>query len=210
MPFCKSYNRLLDEHLHILIAQGNHEAYIKLKNRYHRYAESFSQEILSQYQGSGIARSDLVCICDACFIYVVKKYDPQRCSFYSFWKEIVEKSIIDYYVDNSYLANAKVFRGFLSFDDEFDERRIADERVCEADDKAIDEKRLKELRKIIIKNKKEFKPREFMLLNMLIDGYDLSDLDHSNMISTSVLYLTFNSACEKLKLIIEEEQKKYQ
>ena len=30
-----SYNRILDEHLHTLIAQGNHEALERLKRRYH-------------------------------------------------------------------------------------------------------------------------------------------------------------------------------
>ena len=30
----RSYHRILDEHLHILITQGNHDAYQKLKRRY--------------------------------------------------------------------------------------------------------------------------------------------------------------------------------
>ena len=208
MPFSKSYNRLLDEHLHILIAQGNHEAYLKLKERYLKHAEALSKEILEQYQGSGVIHSELVSICNHCFLYVVKKYDPQLCSFYTFWKSVVEQSIIDYFVDNSYLANARAFYGYLHFGEELDERKMVEERISE-NDTYLDEKRLKELKKVIFKHKDEFKPREFMILNMYLQGYDVKDLEHTKLFSRSVLYLTFNSACNKLKSIIEKQRKKY-
>ena len=42
----KPYNRILDEHLHILAAQGNHEAYLKLQKCYHMHALSLCAELL--------------------------------------------------------------------------------------------------------------------------------------------------------------------
>ena len=113
MPSSKSYNRTLDEHLHILVAQGNHEAYLRLKKRYKRYAASLVREILSQYQGTGINHSDLVNLCDNRFSSIVQRYDPQLCSFFTYWKDMNEQVIMDYLAENSYLGNAKTFRGFI-------------------------------------------------------------------------------------------------
>ena len=58
----KSYNNLLDDHLHILIAQGNHEAFEKLKKRYHYHAIHLCRDILRQYEKTGISAPDLVIV----------------------------------------------------------------------------------------------------------------------------------------------------
>lgn len=63
----KSYNQILDEHLYILVAQGNHEAFIKLRKRYHKHALSLSTELIRQYNSSGITRADLVAVCEGYF-----------------------------------------------------------------------------------------------------------------------------------------------
>ena len=196
----KTYNRILDEHLHILITQGNHEAYLYLIKRYRKYFKGLTCEMLENYPSSGVSFKELMAICSQMFPNVVRKYDPQRLSsFFVFWRESSEKAIVDYLLENSYLANAAMFRGFVSFDEEADERRFAGERIAEFNEHHYSEKRIEELKKIITAHKKEFKHQEFAMLTLMLEGYDLNDLEHSGMMSRSSLYLTFNSACEKIK-----------
>ena len=67
----KSYNTILDEHLHILIAQGNHEAYVKLVRRYRNHAAKLCHELLTQYEKTGVTVADLLAVCGDCFIGVL-------------------------------------------------------------------------------------------------------------------------------------------
>ena len=62
----RSYHRILDEHLHILITQGNHDAYQKLKRRYRYHSLTLCRDILSQYSKTGVTMQELITICDAC------------------------------------------------------------------------------------------------------------------------------------------------
>ena len=105
---------------------------------------------------------------------------------------------MDYLLENSYLANAAVFRGFVTFDEELDERRCASDRLAEFDDR-IDARRVEMLRRLINEHKDEFKNHEFAVLTLMLDGYDLNELEHTGIISKSYLYLTFIRAVEKLK-----------
>ena len=207
MPPSKSYRRILDEHLHILIAQGNHEAYLKLARRYKEYAENLTRELMEQYPGSGVLSSEIMAVCSHRFPYIVKKYDPQLCSFYTFWKEASEQAVIDYFIDNSYLASAKVFRGFIHYDEEIDERRLNYERVAENDDNKHIERLARELKRILTKNKDKFKKQEFAVIYLILEGYSIKELEHGGIMSRSSLYLTFTSACNKLKDILETRKK---
>ena len=196
----KSYNRILDEHLHILVTQGNHEAYLRLYKRYKKYSEGLTCEMLERYPNTGVSFQELMAICAQIFPSVVKKYDPERLSsFFVFWRESNEKAIVDYLLENSYLANAAIFRGFVSFDEESDERRFAVDRLAEFNEHHYNEKRIEELKKIVITHRKDFKHQEFAMLTLMLEGYDLNDLEHTGMMCRSSLYLTFNSACDKLK-----------
>ena len=203
----KSYKRILDEHLHILICQGNHEAYLKLASRYHEYAQNLAREILQQFTGSGVSFGELMAVCSHRFCHVVRKYDHQLCSFYNFWKDATEQAIMDYLLDNSYLANAKAFRGFIHYDEELDERRIVGEHLAEFNDDYHLKMLVKELKRLVNMNKDKFKKQEFTLLILVLDGYSLKELEHTDMMSRSALYLTFNNACQKLKEIVEGKAK---
>ena len=203
----KSYTRILDEHLHILISQGNHEAYLRLTKRYREYANSLARELLDQYPGSGVSFIDAVAICSDVFPKVVKKFDHQKCSFFVFWKESSENAIVDYLLDNSYQANAKVFRGIIRLDEETSERRLFFDRVSENDNDYYKERLIKELKRLLNHYKVHFKRQEFALMHLILQGYDVKDLEHTGMMSRSHLYLTFNSACEKLRRIIEKRKK---
>ena len=204
----KTYNRILDEHLHILITQGNHEAYLYLVKRYRKYFKGLTCEMLEKYPSSGVSFKELMAICSQLFPHIIRKYDPQRLSsFFIFWRESSEKAIVDYLLENSYLANAAMFRGFVSFDEEADERRFAGERIAEFNEHHYNEKRIEELKRIIHAHRKEFKHQEFAMLTLMLEGYDLNDLEHSGMMSRSSLYLTFNNACDKIRKYIQTTKK---
>ena len=198
----KTYNRILDEHLHILITQGNHEAYLYLVKRYRKYFKGLTCEMLEKYPNSGVSFKELMAICSQLFPHIIRKYDPQRLSsFFIFWRESSEKAIVDY------LANAAMFRGFVSFDEEADERRFAGERIAEFNELHYNEKRIEELKRIIYDHRKEFKHQEFAMLALMLEGYDLNDLEHTGMMSRSSLYLTFNNACDKIRKYIQAAKK---
>ena len=204
----KTYNRILDEHLHILITQGNHEAYLYLVKRYRKYFKGLTCEMIEKYPNSGVSYKELMAICSQIFPSIVRKYDPGRLSsFFVFWRESSEKAMVDYLLENSYLANAAMFRGFVSFDEEADERRLAGERLAEFNETHYSEKRIEELKKIINAHRKEFKHQEFAMLTLMLEGYDLNDLEHSGMMSRSSLYLTFNNACDKIRKYLKRVKK---
>jgi len=206
-PSNKSYRRILDEHLHILIAQGNHEAYLKLLRRYKDYAENLAHELLDQYPGSGVLVTEITAVCSNRFSYIVRKYDPQLCSFYTFWRESSEQAIIDYFIDNSYLASAKAFRGFIHYDEEVDERRLNYERIAENDEDKYVDKVVRELKRVLNRHKDKFKKQEFAVMYLTLEGYSIKELEHTGMMSRSSLYLTFTAACDKLKTILEAFKK---
>ena len=100
-----------------------------------------------------------------------------------------------------------MFRGFVSFDEEADERRFAGERIAEFNEHHYNEKRIEELKRIIHAHRKEFKHQEFAMLTLMLEGYDLNDLEHTGMMSRSSLYLTFNNACDKIRKYIQTAKK---
>ena len=199
----RSYNRILDEHLHILIAQGNHEAYQRLKKRYRFHALKLCRDILSQYSKSGITISDLLVVCDDCFPFAVGKFDSSLSSFFSFWKEMTTQTIMDYLVNNAYTADASEFSGAISMDQEFEDRHVFSDYIAENDDDLHKRKMIRDLRNIIAKNECSFSIKEYALLNLILDGYSIGDLEHTGLLSRSKIYLTFNSAVKKLKTIID-------
>lgn len=205
----KSYNRLLDEHLHILISQGNHEAYQRLKKSYHLHALSLCSDILFQYPESGVSRNELVVICDDFFPVVVAKFNPTLSSFYSFWKEGTIKEIMDYMIDNSYGAEAVTFRGTVSFNQE-NEKNGNDyaDILAEVDDNYEKRRLMFEIKGMIARNRLTFSSQERTILILLLEGYSFGELEHNGLMSRANLYLTFNNAIKKLKKCITNWIKK--
>ena len=198
----KSYNRILDEHLHILVAQGNHEAFEKLEKRYHFHGIYLCREILKQYEETGISVADLVMVCDSSFRSIVEKYDAGLSSFFSFWKQIAGHQLMEYLTNNSYTADASNFKGSLSIDQEFEDCRSFADLLCEIDDSKNKRKRIADIKRIISKHELHFTKQESAMLNLVLEGYSIPDLEHSGVMSRSSLYLTFNAAVEKLRKII--------
>ena len=198
----KSYNNILDEHLHILIAQGNHEAFERLEKRYRSQAVYLCREILKQYEQTGISSADLLTVCDSSFRSIVEKYDAELSSFFSFWKQIASHQIMEYLTDNSYTAEASTFKGSISIDQGLEDNRPFADLLCEIDDSKNKRKRIADIKRIIKRHLLHFTKQESSMLNLILDGYSIPDLEHSGIMSRSSLYLTFNAAVEKLRKII--------
>lgn len=199
----RSYNRILDEHLHILVAQGNHEAYQRLKKRYYFHSLKLCRDIMSQHSKSGVTIAELLAVCDDCFPIAVTKFDPSLSSLFSFWRELTTQTIMDYLIDNAYTANGAEFSGAISLDQEFEDKHTISDYVSEKDDDYHKRKLIVEIRNAIAKNEKFFTRKEYALLNLILDGYSIGELEHSGLISRTNLYLTFKSAVRKLKRFVK-------
>ena len=195
----KSYNQILDEHLHILIAQGNHEAYNTLRKRYHIHASILVCELLKQYAYTGISSPELVSVCEEHFVFVISKYVPGRSSFYSFWKSSTSQHLMDYLVEHSYGADAYVFRGSISFDQKNEEMHSFSELIAEKSDEKAIKRKIFEIKHTIHKFDAFFSSTEKTLLNLILDGYSLADFEHTGVLRKSQINLTYKSAIEKLQ-----------
>ena len=199
-----SYNRILDEHLHTLIAQGNHEAFERLKRRYQYHSYALCHDLLNQYQKTGISITELMAVCEGQFVFIVKKYDPSLSTFFSFWKDVTMHRLMDYLVDNSYKIDSPDINGNISLDQEFEDKHTLSDYIYEKDDDFREKKRkLFEIKNVIARNDDVFTKQEAALLNLILNGYSIADLEHSGVMSRSALYLTFKSATEKLQKLIK-------
>ena len=205
----KTYSRILDEHLHTLIAQGNHEAYLSMKKSYHMHALSLCSGVLTQYPRSGVTRRELIAVCDNFFPWVVFKFNPTLSSFFSFWKESTMREIMDYMMENSYGADAYSFKGIVSFDQQDNDHNSYSEFIAEVDEDPSLRRRIFEVKGIINRYSVFFTNLEKAVLLLMLDGYSIQDLEQARIMSKSTLYLTFNTAVEKLKNCLKRNVKKY-
>ena len=200
-----SYNRILDEHLHALIAQGNHEALTKLKRRYHCHSLALCRDLLNQYQKTGISIQELLIVCEDTFIIVIQKYDSSKSSFFSFWKESTLHRLIDYLVDNAYKEDSCGIKGNISLDQVFEDNHSLSDYLFEKDDREK-KKMIFEIKSIIIQNESIFLRQEAALLNLILDGFTMAELEHGGLTSKSTLYLTFKNAARKLQSLIKKSK----
>ena len=195
----KSFNRILDEHLHILIAQGNHEAFNQLRRRYHRHALVLTTELIQQFNDTGITKKELVTVCDDHFVFVLSKYITGLSSFYSFWKESTMQALMDYIVENSYDGDASTFKGVISFDQNYDEKHLYSDFLAERGNEKKLRKKIFEVRQILKKYDIFFTYQEKTLLTLILEGYTLAEIEHAGLLGKSHLYLTYKNAVSKLK-----------
>ena len=203
----KSFNQILDEHLYILIAQGNHEAFNKLRKRYHRHALVLTTELVQQYSNSGISRKELMAVCEGHFPFVIYKYISGLSSFYSFWKESTTQELMDYIIENSYDGKAFIFRGAISFDQNSDEKHYYGEYLGEKGDEKVLRRKMFEIKNVIKKYDVFFTSQEKAILSLVLEGYTLMELEHTGMLSISHIYLTYKTALEKLQNYMNESDK---
>jgi len=207
MRFCKSYRRILDEHLHALVAQGNHAAYKQLENRYKKAADLLTKELIhSKYSNCGVTPSEITSVCTDNFSYIVKKYDCSMSAFYTFWRRTIELQIADYVNSNYFSDKSKTLVSFISYDEDLSDSLIGLEYIAEIDENNQRMRQIHEIKSVILANKSEFENAEFMMLLLTLDGYSIADFEHTGITSQSTLYLTFNRAIAKLEKILKKEK----
>jgi hypothetical protein len=199
----RSYHRLFDEHLHYLIAQGNHEAYVRLKKRYKYHSLTLCRDFLAQYCDTGISIRELLLVCDGCFLAAVRKFEPLLKSFFSYWKDMATRRIMEYMIDNAYIISFDSRKDIVSLDEDYENKHPTLDMVCEKDDDRHKKRVLFEVKNVIAKNKEVFTKLESTILSLILDGYSLGELEHGEIVSRSNLYLTFKSAVEKLQKLIK-------
>lgn len=199
----KTYNRIVDEHLHTLITQGNHEALIRLRKRYQTNIVSLSCEMLSRFQNTGIQHKELISLCEDNFNYIVRNYDPQLSSFFYFWKDVTTNTIMDYIQENSYRAGAKMFNGLFSLNSEYDDGREYSDIISESDEETFKRRLAKEMEAFIDHFASIFTKDELALLSLAMNGYTLAEMEKGNMMSRSEIHLTFKSAIKKIQNLMK-------
>lgn len=199
-------DRTLDEHLHNLIAQGNYEAYKRLAKRYQHHASCLCRGILKQYPKVIATHADLMTVCSDCFVGIVKKYDSQLSSFFSFWKEATMRHVMDYILDSLDSPNDSTVQTYLSLDDEFADHHPLSAYIYEKDD---DNKRVFvfEIENIIARHKNVFRPEEIAVITLILEGYTIKEIENCGFQKLSALYLTLKSAIRKLKRIYKKTHK---
>lgn len=209
MPSYRTYRRILDERTHTFIAQGNHVAYVQLQDRYKRASQALIHELTDiKYQTCGVTPNELTTVCNDAFPYVVRKFDPQRCAFYTFWRKTVELQIADYVNNNYYSEKSRTQISFVSLDEDYNESTFVLDSVMESDENYQRMRSIRELKITINRHKRDFERQEFMMLLLTLDGYTIADFEHTGITSQSTLYLTFKKAINKLANIIRSEKKK--
>ena len=197
----------MDEHLHILISQGNHEALKRLEKRYQRHNLRLCRELYAQYQKTGVTLKEITSVCNGSFSATVKKYDPQLNSFYSFWRDNMIHNVMNYMIENAYIVDYEDFKSLVSLDEQAGERLSFGDVLYEKDEDPLKRRLVLDLEIFIEKNKNSYTGAEYTLLKLVLDGYSLADLEHSGVMSKSTLYLTFKSAVEKLKRLIDRTKR---
>lgn len=200
----KSYFSILDEHLHILVTEGCHEALERLQKRYRFHAANLCRDLLNQYMRTGIRVRELMQLCDNSFLYIVRNYDSGLNSFFSYWKEYTLHKIMEYMINNSYITNLEAIQGLSLEDQEKENERRFSAFLLEKDDVRVKKRKAFEIKNFIFKHERSFSSQESTLLNFVLDGFSLRELEHVGLISRSKLYLTFNAAIDKLKNLIKQ------
>ena len=111
---------------------------------------------------------------------------------------------MDYLVDNSYKADSLELNGNISLDQELEDRHPLSDYIHEKDDLREKKRKLFEIKNVIARNDDVFTKQEAALLNLVLSGYTIADLEHSGVMSRSSLYLTFKTAVEKLQKLVRK------
>ena len=203
----KTYNRVLDENLHILVTRGCHEAFLELKKRYHRHASVLCNKLLEQYPNTGISKKELVSISDTNFPIVVRKYVSGVSSLYIFWETCTKQVLMDYLVDYSYDAEGIFFSGTFSLEDLMDNKHGSFDFLNEKDPDRNLKRKVFEVKSILAKYDMFFTTAEKGVMNLVLSGYSLMELEKTGLYKKSQLYLTFKNAIEKIKRYLNSDHK---
>lgn len=126
----KKFQNVSDEDLIDLIHQGNVDASNILFSRYHHYSWRLGYEFDVQHPDSGITVEDYRQVAFSMVVVCLKKYLDTGTSFYPYWKTSVQNELMEYFLENSYTAQAIVYKGIPLDDDRYS---IVAEEIGEID-----------------------------------------------------------------------------
>ena len=196
--------RIPDEQLHSLTIKGIHEAFVELKKRYHKHSLILVNQLLTQYINTGISKKDLLTICEGHFSYVIRHYQKHLASFYSFWKETTLQTAMDYLIENSYGGAASSFYGSISLNQENDGRYQYEDVLSEKDTSKDVKKQVFEVKAVMAKYDAKFTVSEKAVLNLLLSGLTMTEIENTGLYGKTYIYLTFKSASEKLQKYLKD------
>lgn len=199
----RTYHQILDEHLHILIAQGSYDAFINLRKRYHKHAVQLATDLYQQYRYTGISFNELLAACEDYFPFTICKFVPGLSTFYCFWKSTTKLHLINYIIDFSYDGNGVPINDYISFDQKKDESHSFGELIGETNDQSVVKRKIFEIKHILHKYNLFFTTQEKALINCVLEGYSLMDFKRSGALGRSQISLTYKSAVNKLKKYME-------
>jgi len=203
MPKRNNHHRVLDEYLILLITQGNHEAYETLRKRYHRHSLSLANEIAKSHQKAGLPISEIIAVCDYYFPAAVSRYNHFQSSFFHYWREMTSHYVLNYIIDLCYTEKSLILKTIFSIDDPIDEKHSVQDVLAERDEDILKKKAIEEINHIVKRHKSAFEKNELSLLELMLEGYSIGELEHSGLMAKSTLYITFNIAVNKLQKIMK-------
>lgn len=195
----KNYHRILDEHLIVLVSQGNHEAYQKLRKRYQRHALALAHQLITNHQKAGLSVQDIATICDHYFPIAVVRYDPTQCSFYHYWREMTSHYVLNYIIETCYSDDESLYKLLLSLDEQIDEKHSFGDILAEKDDTSGLKVIVDAICDLIERHSEMFEKNELSLLKLMLEGYTIGELEHTGMMAKSTLYITFNIVVRKIQ-----------
>lgn len=111
-----NHKNLSDEDLVVQISLGDHLCFLELYSRYDKHAYKLCNEYMFTFVKDGITLSDLLSVALSSIVKALKKYQPGKGLFFTYWKQVATHDIQDYAHKYSYNIGGKMFNG-LSLSD---------------------------------------------------------------------------------------------
>ena len=196
-----------DEQLIAFFVCGNVDAWNIFFEIYHIHSIKEASEATKFYKGSGVSYEEFYSLALECITLALNGYQLYSCTFYSYWKKVVEAKFNTYVRSNSFYAKSKLDMIAMSLDENaFEESKTKYEDILGVRDSImssrIENKELFEyiFSKIKLLNQKE---RQFLLL--LIDGYDVIEIEHIMDLRSKDYYRIRKSIQKKLDIELIKE-----
>ena len=172
------FDKVDDDTLIDMIAQGVALAMDELIRRYKYYSWKLAYQFYNEHPNSGIAIEDFHQVCFATLIPALKTYHTANYTFYSYWKSCASNDMCRYYGENSYTAKGWTFAG-ISLDEETpeDDFCVAEKhgRVDEGIHSGILKEELQLMYdEVIAKFKKEI---DVIIINLFIEGRSFEQIE---------------------------------
>lgn len=200
-----NHKNLSDEDLVVQISLGNHLCFLELYSRYEKHAYKLCNEYMFVFVKDGLMLNDLISVALSSLVKSLKKYQPSKGLFFTFWKKIATHDLQDFATKYSYNIGGKMFNGLSLSDSVISTRR--DDLYIELgtidtynEDRFLTEEFYQYVsQKVLGKDKKALK-----ILKLLIYGYSVNEISIKTKISIKSIYYHISSLKKLYKLFISK------